>query len=207
MITRTIRDIFTSDIDTIWVDEPSAFEHAQEFLQIVMPRYADRIKLYDEHGAAVPQVRHRGRDRPHPAAERAAAERRLDRHRADRGAGGHRRQQRQLPRRQQRRGDRLPDEPAGGQGDRPAAAAARPGRRHRQRLHRHARREAPPRRRDAPCATPCSRDRARTKILQHLAVRHHRDDPAAHPPVAQAQRLPGLPALPRHRPGQDRARA
>jgi ribonuclease E len=47
MITRTIRDTFTSDIDTIWVDEPSAFEHAKEFLQIVMPRYANRIKLYE----------------------------------------------------------------------------------------------------------------------------------------------------------------
>jgi ribonuclease E len=46
MITRTIRDTFTSDIDTIWVDEPTAFEHAQEFLQIVMPRYAGRIKHY-----------------------------------------------------------------------------------------------------------------------------------------------------------------
>src|SRR6202035_4356246 len=47
MITRTIRDTFTNDIDTIWVDEPTAFGHAQEFLQIVMPRYANRIKLYD----------------------------------------------------------------------------------------------------------------------------------------------------------------
>ena len=47
MITRTIRDTFTNDIDTIWVDDPTAFEHAQEFLQIVMPRYANRIKLYD----------------------------------------------------------------------------------------------------------------------------------------------------------------
>ncbi len=46
MITRTIRDTFTSEIETIWVDEPEAFEHAQEFLQIVMPRYANRIKLY-----------------------------------------------------------------------------------------------------------------------------------------------------------------
>jgi ribonuclease E len=46
MITRTIRDIFTNEIDTIWVDEPQAYEHAQEFLQIVMPRYAARIKLY-----------------------------------------------------------------------------------------------------------------------------------------------------------------
>ncbi|GIW79609.1 MAG: hypothetical protein KatS3mg105_1416 [Gemmatales bacterium] len=48
MITRTIRDTFSSDIDTIWVDEPTAFEHAQEFLQIVMPRYASRIKLYSD---------------------------------------------------------------------------------------------------------------------------------------------------------------
>jgi len=46
MITRTIRDIFTSEIETIWVDEPQAFEHAEEFLKIVMPRYASRIKLF-----------------------------------------------------------------------------------------------------------------------------------------------------------------
>ncbi|HEV8059135.1 MAG TPA: Rne/Rng family ribonuclease [Gemmataceae bacterium] len=48
MITRTIRDTFSNDIDTIWVDEPTAFEHAQEFLQIVMPRYAPRIKLFGD---------------------------------------------------------------------------------------------------------------------------------------------------------------
>jgi ribonuclease E len=48
MIIRTIRDTFTSEIDTIWVDEPTAFEHAQEFLQIVMPRYANRIQLYSD---------------------------------------------------------------------------------------------------------------------------------------------------------------
>ena len=48
MITRTIRDIFTSDVDAIWVDEPNAFAHASEFLQIVMPRYANRIRFFDE---------------------------------------------------------------------------------------------------------------------------------------------------------------
>jgi Rne/Rng family ribonuclease len=48
MITRTIRDIFTSEIDTIWVDEANAFAQAQEFMQIVMPRYANRIKLYND---------------------------------------------------------------------------------------------------------------------------------------------------------------
>ncbi len=51
MVTRTIRDMFTADIDTIWIDEPEAFNQAQEFMKIVMPRYADRLKL---HGDAEP---------------------------------------------------------------------------------------------------------------------------------------------------------
>jgi ribonuclease E len=48
MIIRTIRDIFNSEIDTIWIDEPSAFERAQDFLRVVMPRFVNRLKLYDE---------------------------------------------------------------------------------------------------------------------------------------------------------------
>jgi ribonuclease E len=48
MITRTIRDIFTAEIDTIWIDEPAAFERAKEFLQVVMPRFVNRLKLYEE---------------------------------------------------------------------------------------------------------------------------------------------------------------
>ena len=47
MIIRTIRDIFTGDVDTIYIDEPSAYERAKEFLQIVMPRYVNRLQLYE----------------------------------------------------------------------------------------------------------------------------------------------------------------
>jgi len=47
MIIRTIRDIFTADVDTIQIDEPAAFERAKEFLQLVMPRYVHRLKLYE----------------------------------------------------------------------------------------------------------------------------------------------------------------
>src|SRR5687767_10579282 len=47
MIIRTIRDIFTGDVDTIFIDEPKAFERAKEFLQIVMPRYVNRLQLYE----------------------------------------------------------------------------------------------------------------------------------------------------------------
>ena len=47
MIIRTIRDIFTAEVDTIYIDEPSAYERAKEFLQIVMPRYVNRLQLYE----------------------------------------------------------------------------------------------------------------------------------------------------------------
>ncbi|HEV3138073.1 MAG TPA: Rne/Rng family ribonuclease, partial [Pirellulales bacterium] len=47
MIIRTIRDIFTGDVDAIYIDETSAYERAKEFLQIVMPRYVNRLQLYE----------------------------------------------------------------------------------------------------------------------------------------------------------------
>jgi ribonuclease E len=47
MIIRTIRDIFTGEVDTIHIDEPAAYERAREFLQLVMPRYVHRLKLYE----------------------------------------------------------------------------------------------------------------------------------------------------------------
>ena len=72
MITRTIRDTFTNDIDTIWVDEPNAYEHAKEFLQIVDAALRQPHQAVRGAGTAVPQVRHRGRDRAHPDAPRAA---------------------------------------------------------------------------------------------------------------------------------------
>jgi ribonuclease E len=47
MIIRTIRDVFSSDIDEIYIDEPNAFARAKEFLEMVMPKYVDRLKFYD----------------------------------------------------------------------------------------------------------------------------------------------------------------
>jgi ribonuclease E len=47
MIIRTIRDIFTDEIDAIYIDEPQAYERAKEFLQLVMPRYVHRLHLYE----------------------------------------------------------------------------------------------------------------------------------------------------------------
>ena len=47
MIIRTIRDIFSGDFDTIWIDEPAAHDRAKEFLQMVMPRHVSRLQMYD----------------------------------------------------------------------------------------------------------------------------------------------------------------
>ena len=47
MIIRTIRDIFTGEIDSIYIDETAAYERAREFLQLVMPRYVNRLQLYE----------------------------------------------------------------------------------------------------------------------------------------------------------------
>jgi ribonuclease E len=47
MIIRTIRDIFTGDVDTIYIDELQAYERAKEFLQMVMPRYVGRLVYYE----------------------------------------------------------------------------------------------------------------------------------------------------------------
>ena len=48
MIIRTIRDIFSSDVDAIYIDEENAYQRAKEFLNVVMPRYASRLHHYQD---------------------------------------------------------------------------------------------------------------------------------------------------------------
>lgn len=47
MIIRTIRDIFNSDVDAIYIDQPAAYERAKDFLHLVMPRFVNRLHLYE----------------------------------------------------------------------------------------------------------------------------------------------------------------
>lgn len=47
IVIRTIRDNFTADIDSIIVDQDDAFQRAVQFVQMTMPKFADRISLYD----------------------------------------------------------------------------------------------------------------------------------------------------------------
>ncbi len=191
MITRTIRDTFTSDIDTIWVDEPNAYEHAQEFLQIVMPRYANRIKLYDgpeplfhKYGIEDEIARIQKRHVPLPHGGSIVIDQTEALVAIDVNSGNF-------------RADNNAEETAYQMNLHAAKEIARQLRLRdlggvivndfidmRDEKHRRGVEKAL---RDA-----IKRDRARTKILRHLAVRHHRDDPPAHPAVAETQRLPGL---------------
>lgn len=47
IVIRTIRDIFSGEIDTIQIDEEHAYERARDFLKVVMPRFADRLHFYE----------------------------------------------------------------------------------------------------------------------------------------------------------------
>lgn len=48
MMIRTMRDIYTGEIDAVWIDEDAAFERAREFMKIVMPKHVSRVKRYEE---------------------------------------------------------------------------------------------------------------------------------------------------------------
>ena len=47
LVTRTIRDVFDTEIDKIIIDDAEIVERAKDFLSIVMPRYQDRVEYYD----------------------------------------------------------------------------------------------------------------------------------------------------------------
>ena len=47
MMIRTIRDIYNSEIDAVWIDEPEAYERAREFMKLVLPRHVNRVKRYE----------------------------------------------------------------------------------------------------------------------------------------------------------------
>ena len=48
IIIRTIRDTVGGDVDAIYIDEEDAFKRAKDFLEMVMPKFADRLQYYDK---------------------------------------------------------------------------------------------------------------------------------------------------------------
>ena len=44
---RTVRDIFTTDVTHIYIDDQAVAERVRDFLQVAMPRYVKRLSIYD----------------------------------------------------------------------------------------------------------------------------------------------------------------
>jgi ribonuclease G len=44
---RIVRDLFASDVDRLWCDEPETFKRIVEFTQLYMPRLRSRISMYE----------------------------------------------------------------------------------------------------------------------------------------------------------------
>jgi ribonuclease E len=48
LILRVLRDYYTNDIDRTWIDEPEAFDRAQSFFKLAMPRQQSTLQAYQE---------------------------------------------------------------------------------------------------------------------------------------------------------------
>ena len=136
LIKRSIRDNYARDVEEILVDGEDAYQDAREFMRMLMPQHAQKVRSYRGRRALRP-ARGRGAARRHALARGAAPLRRLRRHQPDGGAGRHRRELRPLHARAAHRGHGAAHQPGGRGRDRAAAPPARPRRPDRHRLHRH----------------------------------------------------------------------
>ncbi|WOJ95832.1 ribonuclease E [Congregibacter brevis] len=49
VIIRAVRDYLRDDVDQVLIDSPDAFKQAMDFVSMVMPKYQQRIKLYEDN--------------------------------------------------------------------------------------------------------------------------------------------------------------
>ena len=207
MIIRTIRDIFTADVDAIYIDEPAAYERAKEFLQLVMPRLrppaANATRARSRSSTSTTWRRRSPRSISRQVPLKSGGSIVIDQTEAlvaiDVNSGNF-------------RAEDYAEETAYqmnlhcGQGNRPPDPPPRPGRRDRQRLHRHAQGKAPPRR----GAGAARRGETRPGPDQdppHQPLRPDRNDPPADPPEPQAERLTAIVPLAAGRAWSRRPRA
>ncbi|GBQ07603.1 Rne/Rng family ribonuclease [Saccharibacter floricola] len=53
LIKRAIRDLFTRDIESVYVDGEAAWKNAREFTRLLMPNNANRIRLWQNRGQSL----------------------------------------------------------------------------------------------------------------------------------------------------------
>jgi ribonuclease E len=77
LVTRTVRDVFSTDVDRIVVDNKEVAKRVKEVIKIANPRTRNKVELYEEPVPLFPQVRHRARNRADVQPARSAAQRRF----------------------------------------------------------------------------------------------------------------------------------
>ena len=89
LIIRTIRDIFSDEIDQILIDQPESYEKARDFFKDGHAAFRRSFETVRRTRTAVPQVQAGRRDHEDQPAASAFTRRWLDRDRSDRSIGGH----------------------------------------------------------------------------------------------------------------------
>ena len=139
LVKRAIRDLYSRDVDEVWVEGEEGYRTARKVMSMLMPSRARRVKLYKDE---LPLFHRHGVEEQLDGLHQPVLHLqvgRLDRDPYDRGADRDRRQLGPLDARAQHRGDRAQDQSRGGRGDRPPAAPARHRGAGGDRFHRHGR--------------------------------------------------------------------
>jgi ribonuclease E len=101
LIKRTIRDLYSREIDEVLVEGERGYRTAKDFMRMIMPSHAKQVKHYHRPMPLFARYQVEGY-LGHVQPGRAAEIGRLYRHRRDRGAGGDRRELRAGRRRKAR---------------------------------------------------------------------------------------------------------
>ena len=197
LIKRSIRDVYSRDIEEIQVDGEEGWRAAHEFMRMLMPSHAKKVQLWKNGGMPLFAKNQVEAQRFDAAADGAASVRRLSGDQSDRGAGGDRRQLGPLHARARHRGDGAAHQHGSRRRGGAAAAVAGPCRPDRHRLHRHGGEEAQRRGSAPPEGGAEERPRAHPG-RSHQPFRPDGNEPAAAASVARRDQLHRLPALRRH---------
>ena len=198
LIKRAIRDLYNKEIDEILVAGEEGYREAKDFMRMLMPSHAKAVQLYKEEQplfakygieaqldamfSSQVQLKSGGYLVINPTEALVSI---------DVNSG-------RSTREHNIEDTALRTNLEAVRGDRPAAAAARPGRPHRHRLHRHGGEAQQPRRREEAQGQPQERPRPHPGRA-HLAVRPDGNVAAAHPHGRAGELVDPLPALRRHR--------
>ena len=64
VIIRAVRDYLRDDIDQVLIDDSAAYQRAADFVGMVMPRYANRLKLYETHWHSSTDSKSKAKSKP-----------------------------------------------------------------------------------------------------------------------------------------------